>query len=93
MSLHEVLWVKKIRSLANTGDKQLWVIQPLIFNLNVYYDQALKDFSQSLGMSPKAYIDTIMLTNTTGASDYQNIPDAFLNCFGIHLKYNLVNSV
>ena len=93
MSLHEVLGVKKIRSLANTGDKQLWVIQPLIFNLNVYYDQALKDFSQSLGMNPKAYIDTIMLTNTTGASDYQNIPDAFLNCFGIHLKYNLVNSV
>ena len=93
MSLHEVLGVKKIRSLANTGDKQLWVIQPLIFNFNVYYDQALKDFSQSLGMNPKAYIDTIMLTNTTGASDYQNIPDAFLNCFGIHLKYNLVNSV
>ena len=93
MSLHEVLWVDKIRSLADTGDKQLWTIQPLIFNLNVYYDQALKTFAQSLGMSPKTYIDTIMLNNTTGASDYQNIPDAFLDCFGIHLKYNLVNSV
>jgi len=34
---------KNIRSLANTGDKQLWYITPLNFNMNILYDQAFID--------------------------------------------------
>ena len=81
-----------IKSLAGTGDKQLWIIQPLVFNLNVYYDQAFCDLTEELEMTPKTYINNVMLTNTTGDDEYRNIPQAFLDYFGIHLKYNLINS-
>ncbi len=41
---------KNIRSLENTGNKQLWAIIPLKFNLDVYYDQAFVDKHSSVGV-------------------------------------------
>jgi len=88
ISLHEVLGGDRIRSLADTGDKQLWLIEPLKFNISVLYDQAFVQRHSSVGHIN--VLNDVFLPNSAGTSIASNM----LNRLGFHtsIEYTSTSS-
>lgn len=77
---------KNIRSLSNTGNKQLWKIEPLILNVSVIYDQGFIDRYGS------AYLNTLksVYGNNSAGISFSSV---FYDRFGIRLDVDFSSTV
>ena len=78
---------KNIRSMADTGSKQLWIVEPLRFNIDVLYDQAFIDLHSSTGHID--VLDNIFSENSSGTSIVSNM----LTRLGFHACVTYVSSI
>ncbi len=73
---------RNIRSLANTGDKQLWNIKPLKFNVSVLYDRAFINKHYSTG-------HMAVFNNVFGENSINNsIEKAMLEQLGVRFEFS-----
>ena len=64
---------KNIRSLANTGDKQLWIVKPLRYRIRVLYDQAFVDLHSVAGYM--SVLESVFAVNPEGKTIMSNLLD------------------
>ena len=77
---------KNIRSLSNTGNKQLWKIEPLILNVSVIYDQGFVDRYGSPYLNK---LKSVYGNNSNGIS----FSSVFYDRFGIRLDVSFSSTV
>ena len=86
VSLDNVV-TRNVRSLANTGNKQLWYIEPLRFNINVLFDQAFIDRHSGIG-----YLD--VLNDIFGENpEGKTIESNMLDRLGYHATVSYVSKM
>ena len=78
---------KNIRSMADTGSKQLWIVEPLRFNICVLYDQAFIDRHSSTGHMN--VLNNVFSTNSSGTSITSNM----LTRLGFHASVTYGSSM
>ena len=77
---------KNVRSLSVTGDKQLWIVKPMILHISVIFDQGFVD---RYGSAYKDYLKAVYGNNSKGLS-FSNV---FKERFGIRLDVVFSNTV